>query len=282
VRPLIAEKRQELQLTLPPGTVNLHADPIRLTQIVTNLLHNATKYTTNDGRIWLSAEVEGDRLVLRVRDNGIGIAPEKCNQIFDLFQQVHQGIEQSQGGLGVGLTLVRALVELHGGTVTANSPGLGLGTEFTLRMPIVVPHRDNQAAAPTTVSDSSPAGSAPLRILIVDDSPGVARSLEMVLADWKYTVRTCCDGFAALDAVGTFKPQVVLADLGMPQMNGYQLAEQLRRQPVMRDTVLIAVSGYGQPADQQRSQAAGFSRHLVKPIDLSELKQILAAFPKRA
>ena len=145
VRPLITEKRHELQVATPDGPIKLHADPVRLTQVVTNLLHNAAKYTSNEGRIWLSVEVDGDQLVISVRDTGIGLAPEQCRQIFDLFQQVHQGIEHSQGGLGVGLTLVRALVELHGGTVEAKSQGLGLGSEFTVRMPVVIPFRDERS-----------------------------------------------------------------------------------------------------------------------------------------
>ena len=281
VRPLMTEKRQELHVATPDGPVNLHADPVRLTQVVTNLLHNAAKYTSNEGRIWLSVEVDGDQLVISVRDTGIGLAPEQCRQIFDLFQQVHQGIEHSQGGLGVGLTLVRALVELHGGSIEAKSQGLGLGSEFTVRMPVVIPFREERVAVvPEKLASLSAAG-ATLRVLVVDDSPAVARSLEMVLADWNYTVETCADGFAALEAVRTFKPHVVLADLGMPRMNGYQLAEQLRRLPITRDAELIAVSGYGQPADQQLSAAVGFSRHLVKPIDLAELQQILAACAAR-
>jgi signal transduction histidine kinase/CheY-like chemotaxis protein len=278
VRPLMTEKRQHLQLDLPTANVHLHGDPVRLTQMITNLLHNASKYSGIEGRIWLSAEAAGDQFVVRVRDNGIGIEPSKCSEIFDLFQQVHQGIEHSQGGLGIGLTLVRALAAVHGGTVDARSEGLGLGSEFTLRMPVVVPYRELDAAISSTEITSPQTGGAPLRVLIVDDSPAVARSLEMVLVDWKYVVQTCADGFSALEAVRSFKPQVVLADLGMPRMNGYQLAEQLRRSATSRDALLIAVSGYGQPADQQRSRAVGFSRHLVKPIDLAELKEILATF----
>jgi signal transduction histidine kinase/CheY-like chemotaxis protein len=280
VRPLTTERRQELHVAMPDDPVKMHADPVRLTQVVTNLLHNAAKYTSNEGRIWLSVEVYGNQLVISVRDTGIGLAPEQCRQIFELFQQVHQGIEHSQGGLGVGLTLVRALVELHGGTVEATSQGLGLGSEFTVRMPVVIPIHEEPAPAVPEKLVSLPAG-ATLRVLVVDDSPAVARSLEMVLTDWNYTVETCADGFAALEVVRTFKPHVVLADLGMPRMNGYQLAEQLRRLPITRDVELIAVSGYGQPADQQRSASVGFSRHLVKPIDLTELKQILATCASR-
>jgi signal transduction histidine kinase/CheY-like chemotaxis protein len=271
VQPLITEKRQKLQIKAPAQVVYLEADGVRLTQVVTNLLHNSAKYTETEGRLWLAAEVEGQDVVIRVRDTGVGIAPDSCERIFGLFEQAHQEIEFSQGGLGIGLTLVRELVHLHGGTVEARSAGLGLGSEFIVRLPIVVAVRE--ISRPEVVGTEKFGES--LRILVVDDSPGVARSLELVLLDWKHEVRTCADGFAALEAARTFQPDYVLADLGMPRMNGYQLAEELRRMPGMNDVVLIAVSGYGQEADKQRSLAVGFSRHLTKPVDLVELKEVL-------
>ncbi len=271
VQPLIKEKRQELQIKAPPQIVYLEADGVRLTQIVTNLLHNAAKYTETEGRVWLTAEVEGQDVVVRVRDTGVGIAPDSCERIFGLFEQAHQGIEFSQGGLGIGLTLVRELVQLHGGSVEARSAGLGLGSEFIVRLPVVVAEKE----IPKPVAMEAEKFGESLRILVVDDSPGVARSLELVLLDWKHDVRTCADGFAALEAARTFKPDYVLADLGMPRMNGYQLAEELKRLPGMNEVVLIAVSGYGQDADKQRSRSVGFSRHLTKPVDLVELKEVL-------
>lgn len=276
VRPLISEKRQDLVIAAPHEHVHLLADGVRLTQIVTNLLHNASKYTGNEGRIWLSAQAEGPDLVIRVRDTGVGIAPDSCERIFDLFEQAHGGIEQSQGGLGIGLTLVRELVHLHGGTVEARSAGLGLGSEFIARLPViasVAPLKTEKAATGDSESGSGPG----LRVLVVDDSPGVTRSLEMVLQDWHHDVKTCEDGFAALEVARTFKPDFVLADLGMPRMNGYQLAEEIRRLPGMDDVVLIAVSGYGHAADKQRSREVGFARHLTKPVDLAELKELLAS-----
>jgi signal transduction histidine kinase len=274
---LIAEKRQELQITLPEKRIYLNADSVRLTQIVTNLLHNAAKYTGRDGRIWLTAEAEKELLIFRVRDTGIGIPPELCERVFDLFQQAHQGIEQAQGGLGIGLTLVRELVHLHGGTVEAHSPGPGLGSEFIVRLPIVAsPGIDSEPeAADTPVADAAQGASR--KILVVDDSPGVARSLELILLEWNHQVKTCSDAFAALEVARAFKPDFILADLGMPRMNGYQLAEEIRRLPGLRAIKLIAVSGYGQPADKERSHAVGFSQHLTKPVDLVELKQILTA-----
>lgn len=276
VRPLVAEKRQELSVALPAGMVELHADGVRLTQVLTNLLHNAAKYTGPEGRIWLSAEVEGDSIVLRVRDTGIGIPPQMCEQIFELFQQVQGGIENSYGGLGIGLTLVRELVHRHGGTVEARSPGLNLGSEFIVRLPAAVRPAGNLIPQ-VGANDRAAEGVRTLRILVVDDSAPIAATLEMILRDWNHAVKVCSDGFAALETARTFQPDVVLADLGMPRMNGYELAEELRRLPVMRDAVLIAITGYGQEADMQRSTAAGFSRHLVKPVNLEELRHILSS-----
>jgi signal transduction histidine kinase/CheY-like chemotaxis protein len=277
VRPQLDEKRQRLEVSGPTGEVVLNADGMRLTQVFTNLLHNAVKYTGCEGRIWLTVEVEGNELVFQVRDTGIGIPPEACGRIFDLFEQVDQGIENAQGGLGIGLTLVRELVQLHGGTVEARSAGLGLGSEFVVRLPVVVSmttDRKDSAGTAAAVREGQRGDS--LRVLVVDDSPGVARSLELVLLDWKHDVHVCYDAFAALEAARKFKPDFVLADLGMPKMNGYQLAEELRRLPGMAEAVLVAVSGYGQEADKQRSHEVGFAQHLTKPVDLLELKQVLA------
>jgi signal transduction histidine kinase/CheY-like chemotaxis protein len=276
VRPLTAEKRQILHLTLPPGKVWLLADGVRLTQVLTNLLHNAAKYTGSEGRIGLSVECNGDELVIRVRDTGIGIAPQMRQQIFNLFEQVPEAMEHSRGGLGIGLTLVRTLVELHGGTVEAKSPGLGLGSEFVVRLPGVAQHHRISQAGDQLKATA--ADGPPLRILVVDDAPAVAKTLEMILSDWHHIVETKPDAFSALESVRAFKPDLILADLGMPGMNGYQFAEQLREMPDMQDIALIAVSGYGQEADKEKSKAVGFTRHLVKPVDLMELRQILATY----
>jgi signal transduction histidine kinase/CheY-like chemotaxis protein len=278
VRPQLTEKHQELEVNAPATDVLLDADGTRLTQVFTNLLHNAVKYTGNEGRIWLTSEVNGNELVFRVRDTGIGLLPEACARIFDLFEQVDQGIENAQGGLGIGLTLVRELVQLHGGTVEAHSAGPGLGSEFIVRLPVVLLLGAAGVEAADIPAPVAKSGDS-LRVLVVDDSPGVARSLELVLLDWKHDVRVCYDAFAALEAARKFKPDFVLADLGMPKMNGYQLAEELRRLPSMRGAVLVAVSGYGQEADKQRSQQVGFAQHLTKPVDLVELKQVLTTRP---
>jgi signal transduction histidine kinase/CheY-like chemotaxis protein len=277
VRPLMNEKRQEFQLALPGGNIELDADGVRLTQVVTNLMHNAAKYTGREGRIWLSADLENGDAVIRIRDTGIGIPPEMCDRIFGLFEQVHHGIENAHGGLGIGLTLVRELVHRHGGVVEARSAGSGLGSEFVVRLPGAGPAPSHAAAAPTPLPPRVVAG-RPLRIMIVDDSPAIVTTLGMILRDWKHIVQICSDGFSALEAARGFQPDVVLADLGMPRMNGYDMARELRRMPAMRDTVLIAIRGYGQESDMQRSREAGFSRHLVKPVDLAELKEVLTTY----
>jgi signal transduction histidine kinase/CheY-like chemotaxis protein len=273
VRPLVGEKEHDLQVTLPPQAVYLFADPVRLTQVLANLLNNAAKYTDNRGRIWLTAETGAGRVVIRVHDTGIGIAPQMQGRIFDLFQQGHPSIEKSRGGLGVGLTLARDLVEMHGGTLEVASPGLGRGSEFTVRLPVAAELTEPLPAAPP--EDALPAVHAPLRILVVDDSVTVATTLADVLRFWNYTVEVSYDAFSALDTAARFRPDVVLADLGLPRMNGYQLAVELRRLPGLQHVSLIAVSGYGQPSDREQSKAAGFARHLVKPVDPAELQRVL-------
>jgi signal transduction histidine kinase/CheY-like chemotaxis protein len=279
VRPLIDEKRQELRVNLPEGTIVLEADGVRLTQVFTNLLHNAAKYTGKEGRIWLSADVADSQLVLRIRDTGVGIPPEMCERVFDLFQQVQRGIESTQGGLGIGLTLVRELVLMHRGTVSAASPGVGLGSEFTVRLPVVVAEpRAARAVTNPQHIPQAPAGPA-RRVLVVDDSPGIRKSLEMILKDWAHIVRTCPDGFAALEEARLFKPDIILADLSMPRMSGYKLAQELRRLPEAKQAVLIAISGFGQQADVQLAQQSGFDCHLTKPVDLTELQSLLAKPP---
>lgn len=273
VRPLVQEKEHDLQVDLPAEEVYLHADAVRLTQVLANLLHNAVKYTDNRGRIWLNARTKNRQVVIRVHDTGIGITPEMQERIFDLFQQGHPSIEQSRGGLGIGLTLARDLVEMHGGIVEVASPGLGMGSEFTVRLPVVASPVEPLPVTPPDLSP--PTAHAPLRILVVDDAVTVATTMANVLRFWNYTVEVSYDAFSALEAASRFKPDVVLADLGLPRMNGYQFAEEVRRLPELQQVVLIAVSGYGQPTDRERSQAAGFARHLVKPIDPDELQQVL-------
>jgi CheY-like chemotaxis protein len=248
-------------------------------QVLTNLLHNASKYTRPSGRIWVSAECAALELIVRVRDTGIGIVPEMRERIFGLFEQAPPAVEYAPGGLGIGLTLVRSVVHLHGGTVAAHSAGADLGSEFIVRLPVVQPQAPSrqEPTAPAPEPPEPPAA-GPLRVLVVDDSPAVAISLKCTIELWDHLVETSPDAFAALEAVRTFRPNVVLADLGLPRMNGYQLAAELRRLPQMQGVPLLAVSGFGQESDVKKSHEAGFSHHLVKPIKPDELKQILAAY----
>jgi signal transduction histidine kinase/CheY-like chemotaxis protein len=290
VRPLMEAKEHDLRVALPPVEVFLQADPVRLTQALANLLNNAAKYTQDRGRIWLNVALDGKQAFIRVRDTGIGIAPDMLQRIFDLFQQGHAAIEYSQGGLGVGLTLARNLVEMHGGRLEVASPGVGLGSEFSIRMPIVATGAPVPAASPAAVPASSPAAvpaaspaavpaavpRGPLRILVVEDSVAIAQTMADVLRLWNHTVEICQDAFCALDAVPRFRPDVILTDLGLPRMNGYDLAREIHRMPGLQGLPMIAISGYGQPKDREQSKAAGFLRHLVKPIAATDLEKALA------
>jgi signal transduction histidine kinase/CheY-like chemotaxis protein len=274
-RPLIDARGHELSVSVPHEPVHLHADLTRVIQVLGNLLANAAKYTPEGGHVWLTAFREGDEAVVGVRDNGIGIPAEMLPQVFDLFTQVARTLDRSQGGLGIGLTLVRSLVELHGGSVRVVSEGPGQGSEFVVRLPALpadLPRRDEQRAAertPPTISH---------RILIVDDNVDSAESLAMLLGMTGHDARTAHDGPAALETALAFRPRVVLLDIGLPRMDGYEVARRLRQDPAHAGMTVIAMTGYGQEEDRRRSKEAGFDRHLVKPIDfdalLDELKEL--------
>jgi signal transduction histidine kinase len=274
-RPLIESRKHELTITLPPKPVRLLADPTRLAQIIANLLNNAAKYTETGGRIWLAAEQQGNYVVLRVRDTGVGIPADVLPRVFELFAQADRTLDRSQGGLGIGLTLVRRLVEMHGGTVEASSPGPGLGSEFTLRLPTVPEIEPSQTVE--TPNAGILADSTGLRVLVVDDNVDVARTLAMVLVEVGHDVRTVHDGPAALEATGDLRPDIVFLDLGLPMMDGYEVARRMRRQPGGDSFMLVALSGYGQEEDLRRSRAAGFDLHLTKPVGLAVLEPLLAS-----
>src|SRR6185437_6622749 len=242
VSPFVAEKGQELTVSLPPGDLTLEADPTRLEQILVNLLNNAAKYTDRGGRIGVSARREGGELCLAVRDSGVGIEAGMLAQVFDLFTQVDDSLDRSRGGLGIGLTLVRRLAELHGGSVTAASEGLGKGSEFTVRLPA--------AGVPTPVVSPPPARAPGAdrprsRVLVVDDNEDMARVMARLLRASGHEVRVAHAGPAAIDMARSLGPEAVLLDIGLPGMNGYQLAEQLRRDGSCKGALFIAVSGYG-------------------------------------
>jgi PAS domain S-box-containing protein len=268
------ESGLELVVDLPPEPIDLEADPARLAQVFSNLLNNAVKYTVGGGRVWLAAEREGSDAVVKVRDTGVGIPPEMLARIFDLFTQVDQSLERSQGGLGIGLSLVRGLVEMHGGSIEARSDGPGRGSEFVVRLPVVLsgkPHvaRDLGGSGKTI-------GSLQSRILVVDDNYDSANSLAKILRLMGNEVRTAHDGVEAVDVAAAFQPHLVLLDIGLPKMNGYDAAREIRNQPWGKDVILIAVTGWGQDDDKRRATEAGFDLHMVKPVDPSALESLLA------
>jgi PAS domain S-box-containing protein len=274
-RGLIELQKHELSVSLPQEPVHLEADVTRLEQILTNLLNNAAKYTEPGGHIWLTAGRDHSEVVVRVRDNGIGIPDKLFPHIFDMFTQADRTLDRSQGGLGIGLTLVRRLVEMHGGSVLAHSDGPGKGSEFMVRLPALPPR---QPDVPGQL-EQEPAKQEPLRILVVEDEVAVEEMLVMLLELWGHTVRAVHDGPAALAAAETFHPEVVLCDIGLPGMNGYQLARQLGLQAGPNKPVLVAITGYGQEEDRRRAQTAGFDHHMTKPVDPAALEALLAHCP---
>jgi PAS domain S-box-containing protein len=272
VRSLINQRKHELTVSLPTQAIWVDADAARLEQVVVNLLTNAGKYTDPGGHIWVTLQQEGDAAVLRVRDTGVGIAPEVLPRIFDLFTQAARALDRSQGGLGIGLALVQRLVEMHGGTVEASSV-LGQGSEFVVRLP-VVPAPETQPLTPAT--EKAPAIRPSLRVLVVDDNVDTVTTLAMLVQESGHEVRTAYDGSAVLEAALDYRPNVVLLDIGLPGLSGFEVAKQLRQQPALQNAVLVALTGYGRESDRQRSQEAGFDHHLVKPGDFGKVLQILA------
>jgi signal transduction histidine kinase/ActR/RegA family two-component response regulator len=266
-RPLFLERRHRLTLSLPEGAIRLEADPTRLEQIFWNLLNNAAKYTPPGGRIALSVEPDGGEVVLRVRDSGIGIKPEMLPRIFDMFVQVGEHKDHAQGGLGIGLSLVRTLVRMHGGSITAHSDGPDEGCEFVVRLPVLPRTRRVDAMGPDRRRDS--VDKPPCRrILVVDDNIDAARSLELLLARvYGQDVRLANNGPEALSVAGEFHPDVVLLDIGLPGMDGNEVARRLRDRPDFESTLIVALTGWGQESDVERSRAAGFDHHLVKPAN---------------
>jgi len=270
-RPLLDARQHTLALDLPKDTVRLDADSVRIAQILSNLLINAAKYTDAGGHIELHAEQKGRTVAISVKDNGIGISAEMMPRLFTLFSQARPALERSEGGLGIGLALVRGLVDLHGGTIEARSEGLNRGSEFTVRLPIVVAAPEQ----PLSESDAKPSPSEPLRVLVADDNRDSAETCAMLLELAGHKVRTVHTGKAALDLAHRFHPHVLLLDIGMPELNGYQVAEAIRAAPWGQDMTLVAVTGWGQEADRRRALAAGFDHHLTKPIDVTRLEALL-------
>ncbi|WP_165251915.1 hybrid sensor histidine kinase/response regulator [Paludisphaera soli] len=303
VRPVMEQHRHELEVSPPVGPIVLWADAARLEQILVNLLNNAAKYTEAEGRIRLAAERDGDEAVIRVRDTGIGIAAEMLPLVFDMFAQVDHSLDRSQGGLGIGLTLVRTLAELHGGRVSVHSEGLGKGSEFLVRLPIpsALPRPEPAPTRPGASADGKPIARAfelmdgkpmggeptladeaaaraerPLRILLVDDHEDGAEVLATLLDHWGHQVEIVSDGMKALEAVDALTPELILLDLGLPGMDGFEVARRIRGRYGERSPYLVALTGYGQEEARRRSREVGFDLHLVKPVDPEELSRFLA------
>jgi signal transduction histidine kinase len=269
-RPICDGMRHELRLLAPPDPVFVAGDAMRLTQVFSNLLNNAAKYTNHGGHITVTIDHAGDQAVVSVKDDGIGIAPGLLSSVFDMFMQVDRSTRRAQGGLGIGLTLVKSLVGMHGGKVEARSDGPGLGSEFIVRLPLI----KATAAQPEATRQVQPLPAR--RILIVDDSRDGGESLSVLLRVLGADVSLVHSGRAALQAVESFRPDVVLLDIGMPGMDGYEVARRIRANSVNRGIMLIALTGWGQDEDRQRSAAAGFNHHLVKPADIDQLRQLLS------
>jgi two-component system CheB/CheR fusion protein len=274
-RPLINDRKQELHLTLPPTPLFVEADPARLAQVISNLLNNAAKFTEEGGHIRVAVEREGAQVVFRVRDDGMGIPPEMLLHIFELFTQVNRSLDRNQGGLGIGLTLVHRLVEMHGGSVQALSEGPGRGSEFVVRLPALPEARVQQDNANGYCASAEPVPIS--RVLIVDDNADAADSLAMYLRLLGQEVRVANDGKMALEIAGSFRPSIVLLDIGLPGMDGYEVAQHLRRLPDANAMLLVALSGYGQANDRLRSQQVGIDHHLVKPVEPSVLNELLVS-----
>jgi PAS domain S-box-containing protein len=277
-QPIIDARGQELVVSVPPDPLRLDADPARLALVIANLLHNAAKFSERAGRIWLTVERNGNDAIVRVRDQGAGIRDELLPNIFDLFVQGDRSLERAEGGLGIGLTVVRKLVQMHGGTITAQSEGPGKGSEFVVRLPgLQEPTRQH----PSTTGPEPTRAPSSRRILVVDDNVDAAESIAMLLRLWGHDVRLAYNGPEALQAAEAYRPEIVLLDIGLPGINGYDVARRLRQRPESQEAMLVAVTGYGQEEDRRRSVGAGFDHHLTKPVDPGALERLVAV-PRRA
>jgi PAS domain S-box-containing protein len=271
-QPLIENAGHHLTIDIPPGAIYVNADPIRMAQVFSNILNNAAKYTEPGGTIRLAVRHRGGTAIVSIQDNGIGIPSHSLASVFDMFSQVDRSLERSKGGLGIGLSIVKRLVEMHGGLVEARSDGKGKGSEFLIHLPVVL-----SVALPPTPLEAPTHASSCRRVLVVDDNSDAASSLAMLLRLMGNQVEVACDGQAALAIAATFRPDLILLDIGMPKMNGYETAEQIRRQPWGTQIMLAALTGWGQDEDRQKSQDAGFDVHLVKPVQIETLRELLAS-----
>ncbi|MGY6216834.1 PAS domain-containing protein [Methylolobus aquaticus] len=277
-RPLLETYRHQLDLRLPSAAVYVAGDRVRLAQVVSNLLNNAAKYTEPGGHITLTVEHGDEGVTIRVRDDGIGIPPALLSQVFEMFTQGDQSLEKAQGGLGIGLSLARELVALHHGWIQAYSAGAGQGSEFVVWLPAASPPSEPAPA----VSEAAPAPSAPRRVLVADDNQDAGNSLAALLRALGHEVHIARDGLEAVAAAEAHRPEFILMDIGMPRLNGYDACRRIREHAWGRDIVITALTGWGQDSDRQRSQEAGFSHHLTKPVDFNALRQLIDTLPSTA
>jgi PAS domain S-box-containing protein len=271
-RPLFAAKGVGLTVNPPEGQVHLHADPARLAQVVGNLLSNACKFTPAGGTVYLSVKRERGQVVIKVQDSGVGIPRADLERIFELFAQVDTSLERAHGGLGIGLTLSKSLVEMHGGRIEAQSAGPGTGSEFIVHLPVLV-GTPQPPGAPST-SDTT---TATYKILVVDDGRDAADSLALLLRLHGHETRTAHDGVEAVELAEGFRPDVVLLDIGMPRLNGYETCRRIRSTPWGKNMVLIAQTGWGQEEDRRQTEEAGFDAHIVKPVDYTRLLRLISS-----
>jgi PAS domain S-box-containing protein len=272
-RPLIDSRGHNLTVLVPPEPLRIEGDLTRLSQAMTNLLNNAAKYTPPPGEIRLTVEKEEEMAVIRIRDTGVGIAADLLPKVFDLFTQGERPLDRSEGGLGIGLTLAQRLLKLHGGSIEARSEGPGQGSEFVVRLPLAThPESFHPAAKPAARRTASSR-----RVLVVDDNRDAAESLETLLQLWGHQARSAQDGPQALSLAAEFRPEIVLLDIGLPVMDGYEVARRMRALPAGRNAMIVAVTGYGRNSDRLQSQEAGFDHHLVKPVQPEVLQELIAS-----
>jgi CheY-like chemotaxis protein/two-component sensor histidine kinase len=274
--PTIKEAGHELTIDAPPSAIYVDADLTRMGQVFANILNNAAKYTQPGGRIRVAVEQADGEAVISIKDDGVGIPADMLPNVFDMFTQVDRNLDRSQGGLGIGLSIVRRLVEMHEGTVEAKSAGVGTGSEFIVRLPVALSIVSSQAAP-----DQSARATNQCRILVVDDNRDAAASLAMMLRLMGHETKTANDGMEALNVAAQFHPDIMLLDIGMPHLNGHDTARRIRSEPWGQGIFLAALTGWGQDEDRRKSKEAGFDAHMVKPIELAALETMLSAVKQR-
>jgi CheY-like chemotaxis protein len=275
-KPLIERRGHELEVRVPNNSMAVNGDMARLTQVVANLLNNAAKYTPNGGHIVLSLEQEGQEAVISVKDNGIGIEPNAIDHVFDMFAQIDSAQQAKEGGgLGIGLNIVKRLVHMHHGSIEGRSDGAGKGSEFIVRLPL----ESSAEAALRQDPVNKDASSAPRRVLVVDDNQDAAFTMSLILKKQGHMVKTAYDGVEAVQSAESFKPDVIFMDIGMPRMNGFDACKAIRSMQWGKSIHIIALSGWGQEEDRNKSEEAGFDQHIVKPIERRTLERLMNEAP---